>query len=98
MTKTFNDVCRHKKADFVQKLQKLVILGHSLSHRKSFRFSPRRPPGPYNAHEPHKDQLISKAMFLFSFEPKNERNYFLISALASKKSSNEKTLLCNYVE
>ena len=31
-------------------------------------------------------QLISEAIFLFSFEPKNEQNYFLISALASKKS------------
>ena len=39
-----------------------------------------------------------KQIFLFSFEPKNERNYFLISALASKKSSNQKTLLYNYVK
>jgi hypothetical protein len=30
---------------------------------------------------------------LFSFEPKTQRNYFLISALASEKSSNQKTLL-----
>ena len=34
---------------------------------------------------------FQKQIFLFSFEPKNERNYFLISALASKKSSNWKT-------
>ena len=31
-----------------------------------------------------------KQIFLFSFEPKNERNYFLISALASKNGSNQK--------
>ena len=91
MTKTYNDVRRHKKANFVQKLQKLVILGQSPSHRKSFRFSPQRPPGPYNAHEPYKDQLISKAIFLLSFEPKNERTYFLISALASKNGLNQKS-------
>jgi hypothetical protein len=37
-------------------------------------------------------------MFLFSFEPKTKQNDFLISALASKKSSNQKTLLYNYVK
>ena len=37
-----------------------------------------------------KGQLISKANFLFSFEPKNERNYFLISSLDSKNGSNWK--------
>ena len=31
-----------------------------------------------------------KQIFLFSFEPKNERHYFLISALASKNGSNQK--------
>ena len=31
-----------------------------------------------------------KQIFMFSFEPKNERNYFLISALASKNGSNQK--------
>ena len=45
-----------------------------------------------------KGQLILNEIFLFSFEPKTQRNYFLISALASKKSSNQKTLLCNYVK
>ena len=33
---------------------------------------------------------FQKQIFLFSFEPKNERNYFLISALASKNGSNQK--------
>ena len=33
---------------------------------------------------------FQKQIFLFSFEPKAEWNYFLISALASKKSSNKK--------
>ena len=32
-----------------------------------------------------------KQIFLFPFEPKNERNYFLISALASKNGSNQKS-------
>ena len=32
-----------------------------------------------------------KQIFLFSFEPKNKRNYFLISALASKNGSNQKS-------
>ena len=39
-----------------------------------------------------------KQILLFSFEPKTQRNYFLISALASKKSPNQKTLLYNYVK
>ena len=33
---------------------------------------------------------FQKQIFLFSFEPKDERNYFLISALASKNGSNQK--------
>ena len=33
---------------------------------------------------------FQKQFFLFSFEPKNKRNYFLISALASKNGSNQK--------
>ena len=33
-----------------------------------------------------------KQIFLFSFEPKTQRYYFLIYALASKKSSNQKNL------
>ena len=33
---------------------------------------------------------FQKQIFLFSFEPKSERNCFLISALASKKGSNQK--------
>ena len=39
-----------------------------------------------------KGQLIKfwKQIFLFWFEPKNEQNYFLISALASKNGSNQK--------
>ena len=37
-----------------------------------------------------KGQLISKANFHVLIEPKNERNYFLISALASKNGSNQK--------
>ena len=44
-----------------------------------------------------KGQLILKANFLFSFEPKIELIYFLISALASKKSSNQKTVFYKYV-
>ena len=32
-----------------------------------------------------------KQIFLLSFEPKNERNYFLISALASNNGSNQKS-------
>ena len=45
-----------------------------------------------------KVSLFWKQISLFSFEPKTEQNYFFISALASKKSSNQKTLLYNYVE
>ena len=41
-----------------------------------------------------KEQLkvskFQKQIFLFSFEPKNEPNYLLISALASKNGSNQK--------
>ena len=33
---------------------------------------------------------FQKQIFLFLFKPKNERNYFLISALASKNGSNKK--------
>ena len=33
---------------------------------------------------------FQKQIFLFSFEPKNERNYFLNSALASKMSQIKK--------
>ena len=33
---------------------------------------------------------FQKQIFLFSFEPKNKRNYFLISTLASKNGSNQK--------
>ena len=32
-----------------------------------------------------KDQLILKANFQFSFEPKNQQKYFCISALAPRK-------------
>ena len=37
-----------------------------------------------------KGQLILKANFLFLFEPKTQQNYFLISALASKKMLDQK--------
>ena len=33
---------------------------------------------------------FQKQIFLLSFEPKNEWNYFLISALASKNGLNQK--------
>ena len=33
---------------------------------------------------------FQKQIILFSFEPKNERNYFSISAPASKNESNQK--------
>ena len=33
---------------------------------------------------------FQKQIFLFSFEPKTQRNYFLISALPSKNESNQK--------
>ena len=48
-------------------LKKLVIAFDSGSLLNSFGF---------------KGQLISKANLKFSFEPKNERKYFFISALA----------------
>ena len=47
---------------------------------------------PYTAY-PHnllKVSKFQKQISLFSFEPKNERNYFLMSALASKNGSNKK--------
>ena len=37
-----------------------------------------------------KVSLFRKQIFLFSFEPKTQRNYFLISDLASKKRSDQK--------
>jgi hypothetical protein len=37
-----------------------------------------------------KGQLISKANSKFSFEPKNQRKYFCISALASKSGQIKK--------
>ena len=37
-----------------------------------------------------KVSLFQKQIFLFSFEPKSEQNYFLISALASKNGPNQK--------
>ena len=37
-----------------------------------------------------KGHKISKAFFLFSFEPKDERNFLLISALASNYGPNKK--------
>ena len=36
-----------------------------------------------------------KQISLFSFESENERNYFLIFALASKNGSNQKMLCCD---
>ena len=33
---------------------------------------------------------FQKQIFMISFEPKNEQNYFLISALASKNGWNQK--------
>ena len=50
------------------------------------------------AHQVHyqilelKVNSFRKQIFLFSFEPKTQRKYFLISAIASKKSSNQKNL------
>ena len=38
-----------------------------------------------------KGQLISKGLFKVFISPKNEQKYFCISALASKKSSNQKS-------
>ena len=40
---------------------------------------------------------FQKQLFLFSFEPKNEPNYFLNSALASKMSLIKKMKALNYV-
>ena len=44
-----------------------------------------------------KVSYFRKQIFLFSFEPKTEQNCSLISALASERSSNQKTLLHNHV-
>ena len=41
---------------------------------------------------------FQKQIFLFSFEPKTQRNYFLLFALVSKKCSNQKTLLYDYIK
>ena len=46
----------------------------------------------------HKGQLIWKQIFLFSLEPKYEQNYFLISALASKNGSNQKSDSTYYID
>ena len=35
-------------------------------------------------------------IFLFSFEPKNQRNYFLISVLTSKDGLNQKKMKARY--
>ena len=43
----------------------------------------------YSSLDLSKGKLISNGLF-FSFAPKNERKYFCISALASKKWSNQK--------
>ena len=40
---------------------------------------------------------FQKQIFLFSFEPKNERNYFLNSALASKRSQIKKVKALYYI-
>ena len=40
---------------------------------------------------------FQKQIFLFSFEPKNQRNYFLHSALASKKSRIKKMKALYYI-
>ena len=37
---------------------------------------------------------FQKQIFLFSFKPKDEQNYFFIFALASKNGSNEKDTGC----
>ena len=44
-----------------------------------------------------KVSLFRKRIFLLSLKPKTQRNHFLISALASKKTLNQKTLLYNYI-
>ena len=40
---------------------------------------------------------FQKQNFLVSFEPKNEQDYFLISALASKNGSNQKSEAFYYI-
>ena len=45
-----------------------------------------------------KGQLISKGHFVSSFRPKEHWIFLRISALASKKSSNQKKLIFNYVK
>ena len=39
---------------------------------------------------------FQKQILLFSFKPKNERNYYLISALAPKNGSNKKEMKALY--
>ena len=41
---------------------------------------------------------FQKQIFLFSFEPKDERNYFLISALASKNGLNKKMKALYFID
>ena len=41
---------------------------------------------------------FQKQIFLFSFEPKNKRNYFLNSALASKMSQIKKMKAFYYIK
>ena len=45
---------------------------------------------PSEIEPPLKVSKFQKQILLFSFEPKNERNYFLISALVSKSGSYQK--------
>ena len=45
-----------------------------------------------------KGQLISKELFGVIVSTKKQRNLFKDSSLGSKKSSNQKTLLYNYVK
>ena len=45
---------------------------------------------PYSQSPKLKVSKFQKQIFLFSFEPKNEWNHFLISALASKNGLNQK--------
>ena len=40
---------------------------------------------------------FQKQIFLFSFEPKNEQNYFLNSALTSKMSQTKKMKALYYI-
>ena len=53
-------------------------------------------------HLPTKNQLkasqFQKDFLVSSFGPKKQRHFFRISALASKKSSNQKTLIYNNVK